>query len=561
MAVTKETAPFTFSGNWNITDYGEGRYYAKLLSDGALVPKKDITVDVFLVGQGGSGGTGFWPKHTEWHHIDYMVGGGGGGGGETKTYLNQLLTQNEQINVVIAASGGAGTTSFNTFKASRGRSGSSASSSGAGYGGSGFNGIGKGGDGGEKGEAGTTAFHDSSPPFNGMRFAGGGGGGATASTNPGTPTALPGSGQSGRHGGGSGGGKCGTTMYQGVTVYYGSNGTSGAANSGGGSGARGAGAPSTYTVPVGGSGIVMLRGYYGSFPSIPGDIIMPGAIFTDETFSITWGVSVDADNDLAGYKLERSLDDGSTWTQIYQGAASHTTDIVPFGTATVMYRVKAYDSGGLESGYKTGATQVVINNNKPVITAPIADLGTQNGAFSFDFSVDDSDPADVLTVTVKSGTNEIMAITNAVRGQTYTASISAELFVQAHGGVNEIVITATDGKGVVTEKILWTRIVMKVDVIAGEFGGARAVMPTMILISPLIEAPVDAILTALVCNNSFDTSPTWEDASDEARAGSVYLFTNQTKTANDWGIKIRVTLERDALPGTLKLLRLAASVK
>ena len=57
--------------------------------------------------------------------------------------------------------------------------------------------------------------------------------------------------------------------------------------------------------------------------------------------------------------MEKSIDGGSEWSQIYQGSALSTTNSVAFGTPTVMYRVKAYDSEGLESGYKT-SNQVTV---------------------------------------------------------------------------------------------------------------------------------------------------------------------------------------------------------
>ena len=106
-------------------------------------------------------------------------------------------------------------------------------------------------------------------------------------------------------------------------------------------------------------------------PTTPGFISVPSDIRGGTTITISWGASTDAESNLSGYKLECSTDGGSTWAQIYQGAAVKATHAVTFGTATVTYRVKAYDSGGLESGWKTSSKVTVINNTAPIAPASI----------------------------------------------------------------------------------------------------------------------------------------------------------------------------------------------
>lgn len=99
-------------------------------------------------------------------------------------------------------------------------------------------------------------------------------------------------------------------------------------------------------------------------PTTPGSISVPASIQGGSTVTISWGASSDAQGNLEGYKVERSVNNG-TWSQIYQGGGTSTTNNVAYGTNTVMYRVKAYDSMGLESGYKTSANIRVINNTAP----------------------------------------------------------------------------------------------------------------------------------------------------------------------------------------------------
>jgi hypothetical protein len=107
-------------------------------------------------------------------------------------------------------------------------------------------------------------------------------------------------------------------------------------------------------------------------PSTPGSISVPSSIMGGTNISISWAKSSDAESNLAGYKVERSTNGGSSWSQIYQGTATSTTNNVAFGTTSAMYRVKAYDTEGLESGWRTSSQVTVVNNNAPSAPPSIA---------------------------------------------------------------------------------------------------------------------------------------------------------------------------------------------
>ncbi|MBD5098116.1 MAG: fibronectin type III domain-containing protein [Clostridiales bacterium] len=127
-------------------------------------------------------------------------------------------------------------------------------------------------------------------------------------------------------------------------------------------------------------------------PTMPSSLTIPAQINGGSTITLSWGAAADAEDNLEGYKVERSLDGGTTWTQIYQGGLTSTTNIVPFGSESVMYRVKAYDAEGLESGWKTSAQVTVINNTAPTVpgnlTVPEAVQGGQPLAISWGASSD-----------------------------------------------------------------------------------------------------------------------------------------------------------------------------
>ena len=105
-------------------------------------------------------------------------------------------------------------------------------------------------------------------------------------------------------------------------------------------------------------------------PGAPGSITVPETVYGGKETEISWTAASDPDGNLSGYILERQTDGGS-WSQRYKGAGLSYTDTVPFGTASVCYRVKAYDGETLSSGYTTSPTRSVVNApDVPVLTVP-----------------------------------------------------------------------------------------------------------------------------------------------------------------------------------------------
>ena len=126
--------------------------------------------------------------------------------------------------------------------------------------------------------------------------------------------------------------------------------------------------------------------FQNTAPSTPASISVPSSIDGGSTITVSWAASTDAEGNLEGYIVERQTNGGS-WSQIYQGNATSTTNSVAFGTNTVAYRVKAYDAAGLESGWKTSSTVTVTNNRAPgapgSLTVPAVVRGGSNLAISW----------------------------------------------------------------------------------------------------------------------------------------------------------------------------------
>lgn len=279
-------------------------------------------------------------------------------------------------------------------------------------------------------------------------------------------------------------------------------------------------------------------------PSAPPSIAVPKDVKGGSTLVISWTAASDSDGNLTGYILERSTDGGGTYTQVYKGDALTYTDTITKGWATVMYRVKAYDSYNAQSGYTTSTKRTVDNNTTPTITtSSAASLGSKSSGFTISYSVDDVDASDTLTVTEKlDGTTK--RTYTPTRKATNSFAVTGEYFQKITNGSHTMTVTVTDGKAIVTKTFTFTKAVTAANITLAQPMEADAQI-TLCAISVGGLIPADAMFKVEVTNNGKDSSPVWEDATTEARNGRNHLFTNQT-AANGFAFNFRVTAERGA---------------
>ena len=287
---------------------------------------------------------------------------------------------------------------------------------------------------------------------------------------------------------------------------------------------------------------------YNQAPTAPASITVPTEVIGGENLNISWGQSTDADGNLSGYVLERKYDSG-TWAQIYKGAARSYSDPITYGWTSVQYRVKAYDAAGAESAYTTSATREVINNRAPVISGSDGDLGSYTASPpTFDYTVTDADGHQVTVVEELDGT-KIKEYTVTL-GEANSFAISADAWQQILNGSHTITITATDAKNVSAVRTMtFTKAVSAVE-FEQTLAMAADDMPTKALVNVQGHFPTGCTLTIWICNNGNDAEPTWEDITNKALNGTKHFFTNATKTADAWGVKIKVKLLRGSATET-----------
>ena len=184
-------------------------------------------------------------------------------------------------------------------------------------------------------------------------------------------------------------------------------------------------------------------------------------------------------------------------------------------------------------------------NSAPTITSATANgsnLGLKNEGFNFSYTVAD---ADGDAVTVKEYLDNVLQ-------RTYTATlnqavnfqaVTAANFQKVLNGTHTLKVVANDGKeDSAAYTVTFTKKVTKATVTLATALSADDAITVMIM-NIVGSLPSDAALEVLVTNNANDTSPVWEDATADVKAGTNHVFTNQT-AANGFAFNFKLSVER-----------------
>lgn len=285
---------------------------------------------------------------------------------------------------------------------------------------------------------------------------------------------------------------------------------------------------------------------YNAAPSAPPSITAPKQCYSGQNIEVSCAAATDPDGDALTYVFERSVNSGS-WTQVQSSAARTFSEMVSTAWNTLQYRVKAVDTAGNSSAYTTSGAIAVIHNQPPVISGQNADLGVKREDFTYEYSVTDPDK-DVVNVVEKIDGNPFNTRNNITLGATQTLSVSGNTFTALTNAKHTITITATDSAGNSAVRTLtFTKSIAGFVITLSAPLEANS-QPTRANIKVTRDIPAGGTFKVEATNNPFDASPVWEDCTNAVVQGVAHVFTNKINTAAQYGMNIRVTVQRgDAL--------------
>ena len=190
----------------------------------------------------------------------------------------------------------------------------------------------------------------------------------------------------------------------------------------------------------------------------------------------------------------------------------------------------------------------IVYNQAPVISGTDGDLGTF-GETSPTYAYTVTDPQGGAVSVTEALDGVTLRTYDVTLGQQNTLTIPAATYLTTLNGQHTLTITATDSVGASTTRTeTFTKNVTSCAFTLTDAFPADD-MPTRCVINIQGAFPEGSILKVEICNNGNDATPTWETITQQALLGQKYFFTNQTKTASSWGVKVQASLERGTAEG------------
>lgn len=202
----------------------------------------------------------------------------------------------------------------------------------------------------------------------------------------------------------------------------------------------------------------------------------------------------------------------------------------------------------------------VRSNFAPIISGTDTDLGEKDKEFTYTYSVTDEEK-DKIKIKVFLDNRLVVPEFDGVDNKKYKYELKGFDFLKLTLGKHTLKIVATDSNGLVSTRLVSftrtaTRLIMQL-----KDPRDTDVMAKKVLVIPGWFVAPGATGKVEVCNNAYDSNPTWEDATVVTNEGRAFNFLNSSKTATKWGVNIRLTIEKGKSTVTSYITSIGGSVE
>jgi hypothetical protein len=264
-------------------------------------------------------------------------------------------------------------------------------------------------------------------------------------------------------------------------------------------------------------------------------------------FTVTWDfLDINDEHPIKSATLAVSYDNGSTWTNLYSGTNKSFTFAPEDGADSMLLRIKDTATWEIVSEPLSVVLGVL-----PVISGTDAALGTFSATFTPYTYHFERDPVSAVewtgAVVTERRDNAVVKTFTGQINTNYSLGFTNAEWRKILNGEHTLRIDVANDYGTVSRSLTFTK---NEDTIKFKMAEPTpsANRPAQIQLPQFGNLPTGSTLLIEACNNGFDETPVWEDVTAAYTAGQPHVFDNQAKTDPEWGVNIRVTITRGAVP-------------
>jgi hypothetical protein len=306
---------------------------------------------------------------------------------------------------------------------------------------------------------------------------------------------------------------------------------------------------------LGSSARTMFYPDYGTAGLVADTVLIPGRGVT-----LKWRVISPHGALLPGktvylYAAKHATSPSAYYELIYEGTASAVGYGIPSDATIEGFQIRLSSTSDDSCRTYLFGEDVAVT---PIISGRDEDLGVFSDTFTpYEFSVSKNveDTSDWTAAEVQAylDTKEIQRF-NLEVGVVKSLSLSRKDWIRALNGSHRLRLYAKRIISGVPEAPFDIRILtfekQKNNALVSLSNPAVSEgMPKQIELAINGAFPDGSTLTVQTCNNGYDESPAWEDMTGDFEAGQPHQFTNVEKTADSWGVNIKLALERGSAVG------------